>query len=63
MPTMTDTGMGNCLQVGKPPQHFNTPPRPTQPPVLAGWKISTSQSVATLCSRGLKASMVHCTCG
>jgi len=36
MPAMTNTGMGNCLQAGKPPQHFNKPPRPTQPPTLSG---------------------------
>ena len=29
----------------------------------AVWEMSTSQSVAMLCACGLKAGMVHCTCG
>jgi len=35
------------------------PPRPTQPPTLYVLKISTSQSVVKLCSRGVKAGMSH----
>jgi len=28
-------GMGDGLQVSKPPQYFTDPPRPTQPPTLS----------------------------
>jgi len=35
-PAVASTGMGECLQVGKPPQYFNKPPGPTQPPTLSG---------------------------
>jgi len=30
------TGMGDRLEMGKPPQYFTKPPRPTQPPTLGG---------------------------
>jgi len=35
-PTAANTGMGDRLLAGKPPQYFTEPPRPTQPPTLGG---------------------------
>jgi len=32
----TNTGMGDRLWAGKPPQYFTKPPRPTQPPTISG---------------------------
>jgi len=37
--------------------------RPTQPSPLSGRKMSTSQSAVMLCGWGVKAGMVHSTCG
>jgi len=36
MAAAKNTGMNDRLQVGKPPQYFTKPPRPTQPPTLSG---------------------------
>ena len=38
-------------------------PRPTQPPTLSGREMNTSQSAVMLCGWGVKAGMVHSTCG
>jgi len=58
-----NTGTGDCVWVGKPPQYFTKPPRPTQPPTPAGYEMSPSQSAVTLYSWAVKAGMVHSTCG
>jgi len=51
------------IMLGKPPQYFTKPPRPTQSPTLSGRKISTGQSAVTLCGRGVKEGMAHSICG
>ena len=46
----TNTGMGDGLRVGKPPQYYTKLPRPTQPPTLSGTEDECqSQSASTLC--------------
>jgi len=44
-------------------QHFIKPPSQLNLLPSAGRKMSTSQSVATLCGWEVKASMAHSTCG
>ena len=34
-PWPQNTGMGDRLSAGEPPQYFTKPPRPTQPPTLS----------------------------
>jgi len=55
--------MGHCLWADKPPQFVTS--RSGQLSLLpsAGWKMSTGQSAAMLCGWGVKAGMVHFTCG
>jgi len=55
--------MGDRLRVGKPPRFVTS--REGQLSLLpsAGRKIGTSQSAVMLCGWGVKAGMVHSTCG
>jgi len=61
--TATNTGMGDRLLAGKPPQYSTKPPRPTRLLLSTGREMSISQSAATICGWGLKAGMVHFICG
>ena len=63
--TAASTATGDRLRAGKPPQYFAKPSRPAQPPTLSwtGNEYQPKCGDALLCGWGVKAGMVHSTCG
>jgi len=55
--------MGDRLWAGKPPPFITSHSGQLSLLPSAGWKMSTSQSAVMLCGWGVKAGMVHSTCG
>jgi len=57
--------MGDRRRAGKQHQYFTKPPTPAQPPTFnsAGRDMCTGQSAVMLYNWGVKAGMVHSTCG
>ena len=55
--------MGDRLRVGKPPQFVISHSGQLSLLPSVGQKMSTSQSAVMLCGWGVKAGMVHSTCG
>jgi len=57
------TGMGDHLRVGKPLRFVTSHSGQLSLLPSVGWKMSTGQSAVMLCGWGVKAGMVHSTCG
>jgi len=55
--------MGDRLRMGKPLRNVNRHPGQSNLLPSAGREMSTGQSAVTLCGWGVKAGMVHSTCG
>jgi len=55
--------MGDRLLAGKPPRFVTRHSGQLSLVPSAGRKMSTGQTVVTLCGWGVKAGMVHSTCG
>jgi len=51
--------MGDHLRAGKPPWFVTSHSGQLSLLPSVGWKMSSSQSVVTLCGWGVKADMVH----
>jgi len=62
-PGPVSTGMGDLLWAGKLPRFVTSRSGKLSLLPSLGRKMSTSQSVVTLCGWGVKAGMVHSTCG
>jgi len=60
---LVSTGMGDLLQAGEPLRFATSHSGQLSLLSSAGWKMSTSQSTVTFCGWGVKAGVVHSTCG
>jgi len=47
-PAAANTGMGDRLRAGKPPQYFTEPTQPISLLSPAGWEVSTDHSAVML---------------
>jgi len=63
MPGPVSAGMGDHLWAGKPPQFLTSHSGQLSLLPSAGRKMSTGQIAVTLCGWGVKAGVVHSTCG
>jgi len=62
-PGPVSTQISECLLAGKPPRFVTSNSGQLSLLASTGRKISTGQSAVTLCGWGVKAGMVHSTCG
>jgi len=63
MPGPVSTGMGDCLWAGKPPRFVTSHSGQLSLLPSVKQKMSSGQSAVMLWSWGVKAGMVHSTCG